>query len=118
MSENKLDKAAEELNKAAEEAIMEQVDRAIDMKITRIIEIDKIPDNSILIVSVPGKPSQELMMAMKKTHDKYAKTFEEKNVSFFVCPTGMDLENIPEEQMEEAGWIKKNKPMILTPDKF
>lgn len=114
----KTDKAAAELNEEAEKAIMEQIDKAIDMKITRIIEIDKLPEKSILLVSVPGKPTPELMMAIKKTHDKYGKTFEEKNISFFVCPTGMDLESIPEEQMEEAGWVKKDEPVIITPDKF
>lgn len=72
--------------------------------------IDDIPKNSFLIIRVDVAGPMEKNLAAKGIIPelmKYKLMFREKNITLMIMTPKEGLEVLTEEEMNQAGWIKK-----------
>lgn len=74
----------------------------------KIIEVDKISNNSVILFKVNDK-SESVLNSIKYIMDFYGDKLEKKNCLILVTKNGSDISLIPEEEMNKLGWFKKDK---------
>lgn len=83
-----------------------------------VINVNEIKDNSILIVKI-DVPSPMHKMAVAPTFAKllspYGPKLREKNVTVMLMLATESIDIISEEEMNRAGWEKKEKSLIIKP---
>lgn len=80
------------------------------MEPDQTLDIDKIPDNSVIVFRFKGDPKQfNNMMAV--IAERYAKKLKEKGVSVISVNEDVKIETLDEKMMGELGW--KKTPTIL-----
>lgn len=75
-----------------------------------VLAVDDIPDNSFLIirVDVPG-PMEKYMAAneLAKVLGPYHDLFKRKNVSIMIMTPQEKFDIMTEEELNQAGWVRK-----------
>lgn len=83
-----------------------------------VINLNTIQPNSILVIKI-DVPSPLHKMAVAPSFAKllqpHGKKLREKNVTIMLMTTKEDLSIITEEEMNRAGWEKKDKSLIINP---
>jgi hypothetical protein len=86
-----------------------------------VIDIDAITPNSILVIKV-DVPSPVHKTAVIPVFHKllapHSFKLREKNVTVMLMTSAETIEVVSEKEMNDAGWEKKAKSLILTPNKF
>ena len=84
------------------------------IEIDKIINIDELKDNSIIIFRVT-EMNKGLQLALFNLVQKYGEKLDLKNCSLLVLGAEANLETLSEEEMGKAGWEKKEKSRIIIP---
>jgi hypothetical protein len=82
------------------------------------INIDEIKPNSILVINIDVEnPVQKMAVApvFSKLLAPYAAKLREKGVTVMLMTLHESINLISEEEMERAGWEKKEKSRIINP---
>lgn len=82
------------------------------------VNIDDIKPNSILIITVDVEnPIQKMAVApvFSKLLAPYAAKLREKSVTVMLMTANENINLISEEEMNNAGWEKKEKSLIIKP---
>jgi len=82
------------------------------------INIDDIKENSIVVINIDVK-SPEQKMAVAPTFGKllapYAMDLRKKHITVMLMALDESIELVSEEDMNKAGWFKKEKSIIINP---
>ena len=77
----------------------------------KIVEIDKLTDNSVVIFRI--KQMSSGLIAMLETFAcRYGDKLRERNISIMVLQGSDTLETLDSTQMENLGWVKKGKVIV------
>ena len=82
------------------------------------INVDKIKPNTILVITINvNAPAQKMAVApvFWKLLAPYAAKLREKSVTLMLMTIGENINLISEEEMNAAGWFKKEKSLIINP---
>lgn len=83
-----------------------------------IINVDEIKNNSVLIIKA-NLPSPTHKAAASSVFQKllypYIPILREKKVTVMIMDLKEDISIVPEEEMNAAGWEKKDKSVIINP---
>lgn len=86
------------------------------------LNFDELKDNSVLLVKVNSDDPQYSngfqMGVIRHVLEPRAKLLKEKKVTVLFMSDKDDLSILSEEEMKEAGWTKKDKPLIITSEQF
>lgn len=98
--------------------IKADIQESIGLQVDKLIKIDEITENSVLVLKI-GDPEMlpRMMLALEDISVRYGEALKHKNVSVVVLDGQTTLEVANEQQMEKIGW-KKQGNRIITPDKF
>jgi hypothetical protein len=77
-----------------------------------IIEVDNIKPNSVVIFRI-SKPNQSILSSIQNFVSMYGDKLQEKQCSLLVLGKNAQIEVLNEEEMNKAGWEKKNKSLII-----
>ena len=86
-------------------------------KIT-ILNVDDLKQNSVLIVNVDVKsPEHKMALApvFAKLFTPFSQKLREKSVTVMLMSLKESIQMISEEDMNNAGWFKKEKSLIIKP---
>ena len=86
-------------------------------KVTTIV-VDDIKNNSILIITVDvNSPAQKMAVApvFSKLLAPYTETLRNKRVTVMLMSTKENINLIPEDEMNKAGWYKKEESRLILP---
>jgi len=86
-------------------------------KITQL-SIDDIKPNSILIINVDvSSPEEKMALApvFARLLSPFTNILREKKVSVMLMRLNENINQISEEDMNAAGWFKKEKSLIINP---
>jgi len=88
-----------------------------DVAIT--INIDDIKQNSILLVKLNIEPEQKMTIfpILAKLFAPYASQLKNKKVSIMMLTLNENIEIVDEAEMNQSGWFKKEKSLIINPYK-
>lgn len=82
------------------------------------INVDEIKPNTILVINVQvDSPVQKMAVApvFSKLLAPYAAKLREKGVTVMLMSLHENINLISEEEMNNAGWFKKEKSLIINP---
>ena len=81
------------------------------------INIDDIKPNSILVINVDIDPEQKraVVAPIAKLLSPFATQLREKCVTVMIMARNEGIDIVPESQMNNAGWEKKSKSLIIKP---
>lgn len=83
-----------------------------------VLNVDDIKPNSILIINVDVEsPVHKMAVApvFSKLLAPYANTLREKKVTVMLMTLNESINTITEEEMNRAGWHKKEESLIIKP---
>ena len=86
-----------------------------------VINVDDIKPNSILIINVDVEnPVQKMAVApvFSKLLAPYASKLREKSVTVMLMTLNENINTVTEEEMNRAGWHKKEESLIIKPTGF
>jgi hypothetical protein len=84
----------------------------------KTIDIKDLPPNSILVIKLDvANFSQKLLVApaFSKLFKPYAEQLKEKHITILLMAKNESIDVIPEEEMNRAGWVKREKSLIVNP---
>lgn len=90
-------------------------DNLNSISLDKLINIDEIKDNSVIVFRTE-KPNQSVILAIKNFIDRYGEKMEKKNCSLLALGSNAKLELLSEEEMNKAGWERKNKSNLILPN--
>ena len=82
------------------------------------INIDDLKPNTILAIYLDVESPEEKMMAaptFAKLFNPYAKQLREKKISVMLLTTNEKIDLVSEDEMNQMGWFKKEKSLIINP---
>jgi len=86
------------------------------------LNFDDLKDNSVLLVKINSDDPQYShgfqMGVIRHVLEPRAKVLKEKKVTVLFMSDKDDLSILSEEEMNQAGWTKKDKSLIITPGQF
>lgn len=84
-----------------------------DIKLDKIIEIDKLSDNSVIIIRAE-KIDNTLYSVVQNFLDNYGNILEKKRCNLLILSNQSDISAISENQMNKYGWFRKEEKRIIT----
>ena len=108
--EEELFKPAKELTEAE---LLSQPSTKDLIELCAIINIEEVKPNSIIALRIKDV-TQSLLLALSEFSRRYGEQLKKKNISMMVLGPNDKIEEMPEEQMVKAGWVKKEKNRIIT----
>jgi len=84
--------------------LKQETDVEIGLKLDKIIKIDEIEPNSLVVLRIDPQYAQQSAYSLEIIVKKYLKTIREKNISIFVISPEASLDTMNEEQMKTYGW--------------
>lgn len=106
----------EEIKPQEQPALPSEIQLPAD-KVTTI-NVDDIKPNSVLVINVDVEtPMQKMAVApvFSKLLAPYAATLREKKVTVMLMTLQENINIVTEEEMNRAGWQKKEKSLIINP---
>ncbi|HQI44905.1 MAG TPA: hypothetical protein PLC59_02370 [Bacteroidales bacterium] len=82
------------------------------------VNIDDIKPNSVLIINIDVEnPLQKMaiMPTFSKLFSSHAAKLREKNVTIMIMTIHENINVVSEEEMNAAGWERKDKSLIINP---
>lgn len=107
------DKHPEEIIKKSA-APLKPIEAPEVLNLDKIIEIDKIKDNSIMLLRF-SEFSERVRFTVMAIAQRYGKEIQAKNVSVLLLGPNDSLEVVPEEELNKIGWSKKSKLITNVP---
>jgi len=91
------------------------------VKLGNTIDMDAIKPNSVMVIKIsPKNPYQAAGLQkgiIEMVLTPRAETLKDKKLTVLFMATEDSIELISPEEMEDAGWVKKDKPLIINPFK-
>lgn len=88
----------------------------------KTLDINNIPEKSVVVVKIGTKDPQAAqalqMNIIRQILEPRREQLQAKKLTVMFMSAEDDISSIPEEDMNQAGWFKKEKSLIITPDKF
>jgi hypothetical protein len=86
------------------------------------IDFNNTSERSVVVVKIGTKDPQASyalqMNVIRQILEPRRELLQEKKLTVMFMSSEDDISTISEEDMNKAGWVKKDKPLIITPDKF
>ncbi len=95
---------------------LDEVLAKFDEKLVKIINFDKLEKNSVIFFEISPNVSYEFIMSLPTLLEKYESIIKGKDISVVIMPVGGSIKTLNEKEMEEVGWTKKDKSLIIRPN--
>ena len=97
-----------------------QIEKDVDEKIVEIdnvIDFDNLAPNSVIVLKIGGDTGHKMRMhqAFVRFINSKGNLFKEKKFTVLFLEPDDSLEVLTEEDMDKAGWQKKEKSLIIKP---
>jgi hypothetical protein len=82
------------------------------------INIEELKDNSVIVIKIAPEGMQQRMAATQQIATAlkpHRDLIKKKNIAFLIMGTAESLQALTEEDMEDAGWVRKQKSSIILP---
>lgn len=87
------------------------------IEINNVIDFDNLAPNSVIVLKIGGDMGHKMRMhqAFVRFAQSKSNLFEEKKLTVLFLEPEDSLEVLTEEDMDKAGWQKKEKSLIIRP---
>lgn len=101
----------------AERSAVEKVEDQKIVEISNVIDFNATAEGSVIVLKVGGDPLHKMRMhqAFVRFINARKELFKQKKFTVLFIEPGEDLSVLSEEDMEKAGWQRKEKSLIINP---
>ena len=97
-----------------------EIDKEADEKILQIdnvLNFDDLAENSVIVLKIGGDAGHKFRMhqAFVRFVQSKGELFKQKHFTVLFLEPGDSLDVLTEQDMEKAGWQKKEKSLIIKP---
>jgi len=93
------------------EMTLEQKIQEFDLKLSKIIDIKSLTDNSVIVFSI-NELTPEIYETINSLNYIYGDYMKQKNITYLAIKPGTEISVLDEKKMNSMGWYKKG--LIIT----
>ena len=87
------------------------------VQIDKIVDLENLNKHSVVVIKLGGDEGHRIRMhqAFVKFLSSKQKLFKDKKLTVLFLNDGDDIDTLDENEMNEAGWYRKEKSLIINP---